>query len=293
MVFQKAASNTSHMVLNVYRHPLTVADRRTKVMIDISCRLNNLHSGHHSVISCSHMRCIDRELVPRMAAHHGSREPQLLFQFEVRRDAEQKPKPLGVLLEFERDASSGLCYCHVREIQNNGAVFCRNGTLQNLPEVANQQLQVNDRLLSVNGQCDYEGIRSQLHYACTLHLHVLRGEDYGQQQPEESNLSLNPEGSDMMISQQQWKTINLKRAPGSERNAAVNVDVVEVETDYPGDDLEPEYGYMSLSRGDLVEVYFKSLQPGDKNNKYQEYVYGRKASCLQECGWLPTAIIRK
>ena len=227
-----------------------------------------------------------------MAEHHGSREPQLQFQFVVQRGAEQKSKPLGVLLEFERDASSGLCYCHVREIQNNGAVFCKNGTLQNLPEVANQQLQANDRLLSVNGQRDYKGMRSELHYACTLHLHVLRGEDYRQQQPEESNPSLIPEGSDMMISQQQWETINLERAPGSERNAAVNVVVVEVVTEYSGDDLEPEHGYMSLSPGDLVEVDFKSLQPGDKNNRYQEYVYGRKASGLQEWGWLPTDVIR-
>ena len=39
MVFQKAASNTSHMVLNAYRYSLTVADRRTKVMLDISYRL--------------------------------------------------------------------------------------------------------------------------------------------------------------------------------------------------------------------------------------------------------------
>ena len=227
-----------------------------------------------------------------MAAHHGSREPQLQFQFVVQRGAEQKSKPLGVLLEFERDASSGLCYCHVREIRNNGAVFCKNGTLQNLPEVANQQLQANDRLLSVNGQRDYMGMSSELRYASTLHLHVLRGEDYRQQQPEERNPSLIPKGSHTMIPQQQWETINLERAPGSERNAAVNVVVVEVVTEYSGDDLEPEYGYMSLSPGDLVEVDFKSLQPGDKNNRYQEYVYGRKASGLQEWGWLPTAIIR-
>ena len=227
-----------------------------------------------------------------MAEHHGSREPQFQFQFVVQRDAEQRSKSLGLVLEFEKGTSSGLCYCHVREIRNNGAVFCKNGTLQNLPEVANQQLQAEDRLLSVNGQRDYMGMSSELRYASTLHLHVLRGEDYRQQQPEESNPSLIPKGSHTMIPQQQWETINLKRAPGSERNAAVNVDVVEVETDYPGDDLEPEYGYMSLSPGDLVEVYFESSQPGDKNNRYQEYVYGRKASGLQEWGWLPTAIIR-
>ena len=247
-----------------------------------------------------------------MAAHHGSREPQLQFQFVVQRGAEQKPKPLGVLLEFERDASSGLCYCHVREIQNNGAVFCKNGTLQNLPEVANQQLQANDRLLSVNGQRDYMGMRSELQYASTLHLHVLRGEDYRQQQPEESNPSLIPEGSDMMISQQQRETINSERAPGSEidlvipkddddevpqqltvgSDATVGVVVVEVVTEYSGDDLEPEHGYMSLSLGEFVEVHPGSRQQGDKNNRYREYVYGRKAYGLQEWGWLPTAVIR-
>ena len=178
------------------------------------------------------------------------------------------------------------------EIQNNGAVFYKNGTLQNLPEVANQQLQADDRLLSVNGQRDYMGMSSELRYASTLHLHVLRGEDYRQQQPEESNPSLIPEGSHTMISQQQWETINLKRAPGSERNAAVNVVVVTVVTEYSGDDLEPQHGYMSLSPDDLVEVDLKSSQPGDKNNRYPEYVYGRKASGLEEWGWLPTAIIR-
>ena len=227
-----------------------------------------------------------------MAEHHGSREPQFQFQFVVQRDAEQKSKPLGVVLEFERDASSGLCYCHVREIRNNGAVFCKNGTLQNLPEVANQQLQAEDRLLSVNGQRDYMGMSSELHYASTLHLHVLRGEDYRQQQPEESNPSLIPKGSHTMIPQQQWETINLKRAPGSERNTAVNVVVVTVVTEYSGDDLEPEHGYISLSLGEFVEVYPRSLQQGDKNNRYREYVYGRKASGLQEWGWLPTAVIR-
>ena len=39
MVFQKAASNTSRMVLNAYRYSLTVADRRTKVVLDVSYRL--------------------------------------------------------------------------------------------------------------------------------------------------------------------------------------------------------------------------------------------------------------
>ena len=247
-----------------------------------------------------------------MAEHHGSREPQLQFQFVVQRDAEQKSKPLGVVLEFERDASSGLCYCHVREIRNNGAVFCKNGTLQNLPEVANQQLQANDRLLSVNGQRDYKGMRSELHYACTLHLHVLREEGYRQQQPEKSNPSLIPGGSHMMISQQQRETINSERAPGSEidlvipkdddevpqqltvgSNATVDVVVVEVVTEYSGDDLEPERGYLSLSPGEFVEVYPSSLQQGEKNNRYRECVYGRKAYGLQEWGWLPTDVIRR
>ena len=84
----------------------------------------------------------------------------------------------------------------------------------------------------------------------------------------------------------------MKRAPGSERNTAGNVVVVTVVTEYSGDDLEPQHGYMSLSPDDLVEVYLKSSQPGDKNNRYPEYVYGRKASGLEEWGWLPTAIIR-
>ena len=227
-----------------------------------------------------------------MAEHHGSREPQFQFQFVVQRDAEQKSKSLGLVLEFERDASSDLCYCHVREIRNNGAVFCKNGTLQNLPEVANQQLQANDRLLSVNGQRDYKGMSSELQYASTLHLHVLRGEDYRQQQPEERNPSLIPKGSHTMIPQQQWETINLKRAPGSERNTAVNVVVVTVVTEYSGDDLEPQNGYLSLLPDDLVEVYLNSSQPGDKNNRYPEYVYGRKGTGVEEWGWLPTAIIR-
>ena len=235
-----------------------------------------------------------------------------VFQFVVRRGAEQKPKPLGVSLAFKNDAPSGLWYCHVSEIQNNGAVFCKNGRLQKLPEVANQQLQASDRLLSVNGRRDYEGMRSELHCACILHLHVLREEGYRQQQPEKSNPSLIPEGTDMMISQQQRETINSERAPGSEidlvipkddddevpqqltvgSNATVNVVVFKVVTKYSGDDLEPERGYLSLSPGEFVEVYPTSLQSGDKNNKYQEYVYGRKASGLQEWGWLPIDVIR-
>ena len=39
MVFQKAASNASCMVLNVYRYSLTVANRRTKAMLYVSFRV--------------------------------------------------------------------------------------------------------------------------------------------------------------------------------------------------------------------------------------------------------------
>ena len=250
-----------------------------------------------------------------------------VFHYVVRRGAKQKPEPLGVSLVFENDAPSGLCYCHVGEIQNNGVVFRKNGRLQKLPEVANQQLQAYDRLLSVNGRRDYKGMSSELHCARTLHLHVLREEGYQQQQPEKSNPSLIPGGSHMMISQQQRETINSERAPGSETDlvnakddgdevpqqltvgsdATAGAVVVEVGveagvfdvggrfvvvTEYSGDDLEPEHGYISLSLGEFVEVHPGSRQQGDKNNRYREYVYGTKADGLQEWGWLPAAVIR-
>ena len=164
-----------------------------------------------------------------------------VFQYVVRRGAEQKPEPLGVSLVFGTDAPSGLCYCQVGEIQNNGEVSRKNGRIQKLPEVANQQLQAYDHLLSVNGRRDYEGMSSELHCARTLHLHVLRME-----------ATVFDVGGRFVV-------------------------VIE----YSGDDLEPENGYISLSPGEFVKVLPGSRQQGDENNSYREYVYGGKADGLQ------------
>ena len=164
-----------------------------------------------------------------------------VFHYVVRRGVEQKRETLGFTLVFENDDPYGLCYCHVGEIHDNGVVINKNGRLQKLPEVANQQLQAYDLLLSVNGRRDYEGMSSELHCARTLHLHVLRME-----------ATVFDVGGRFVV-------------------------VIE----YSGDDLEPEDGYISLSPGEFVKVRPGSRQQGDENNCYREYVYGGKADGLQ------------
>ena len=55
--------------------------------------------------------------------------------------------------------------------------------------------------------------------------------------------------------------------------------------------LEPQNGYLPLSKDELVNVRPSTRMRGDAGNRYPEYVFGRRVRTPNDEGWLPTDII--
>ena len=55
--------------------------------------------------------------------------------------------------------------------------------------------------------------------------------------------------------------------------------------------MEPQRGYLSLSKGDLVNVRRGTREPGEGRNLYFEYVFGGRTMTPHDEGWLPTGIL--
>ena len=219
------------------------------------------------------------------------------FQFVVRRRLDRKHDlPLGLRLVF--DLEQGRCYVH--QIANAGLIAQKNGRLQNWPEVASQRLQVGDILVAVNDKRDHAIMSQELHTAPSVHILVYRP-------PASQVLTFTTPASSVPCGAQP--------SPSSERSTssraavtlpegcaelvfAVPVQLEHVDAGgvfkvfiHYNCDAEPERGYLSLSRGDFVQVQAETRQGGDGvANLYHDYVFGMKAGGGEQ-GWFPAAIL--
>ena len=55
--------------------------------------------------------------------------------------------------------------------------------------------------------------------------------------------------------------------------------------------LEPQNGYLMLSKDELVNVWPSTRMCGDAGNRYPVYVFGRRVRTPNDEGWLPADIL--